>query len=94
MQERVDEPGVWKFSHGTDKAAERNRDRQKCLRRFALLFPQREKYARKNAFDLLVVKKPNVLLAEVKTLRADELDQLRLALAQILWYEHFSVRPH
>ncbi|HEV2348916.1 MAG TPA: hypothetical protein VG028_03615 [Terriglobia bacterium] len=75
-----------------DKLATRVSAHQKCLNRFAHLFPQQRKY--KSDFDLLVVNKAKVLLVEVKTIRNDSLGQLRLALGQVLYYEQLSVRIH
>jgi hypothetical protein len=75
-----------------DKLATRRSAHEKCLQRFARLFPQRRTYS--SDYDLLVVKKPKVLLVEVKTIRNDAKEQLRLALGQVLYYENLSVRIH
>lgn len=63
-----------------------------CLRRFSELIPRHhEQY--EDDYDLLVVAQRKALLVEVKTIREDEAKQLRLALGQILYYEHFFVKP-
>lgn len=48
-----------------------------------------------DAFDILTdsTLRPEVLLIEAKTLRGDALVQARIALGQLLYYEHFDVRP-
>jgi hypothetical protein len=74
-----------------DRIGKRKAAHEDCLYRFANLFPRDKEW--KADYDLLVIADPCVLLVEVKTLRDDARDQLRLALGQLLWYEHFSVVP-
>lgn len=79
-------------TYDPDKTKSRKAAHEKCLKRFARLFPRRREYASNS--DLLVVMERKVLLVEVKTIRSDEKEQLRLALGQVLYYENLCVRPH
>ena len=45
------------------------------------------------SYDLLLVSPQTVLLVEAKTIRADERRQVRAALGQLFYYEHFDVAP-
>ena len=74
-----------------DRIGRRKVAHEDCLYQFANLFPRDKEW--KADYDLLVIGDPGVLLVEVKTLRDDARDQLRLALGQLFWYEHFSVAP-
>jgi hypothetical protein len=44
-------------------------------------------------YDLVIAAENQLLLAEVKTIRGDAENQVRLALGQLLYYEYFDVRP-
>lgn len=48
-----------------------------------------------DAFDIIAESqmRPELLLFEAKTIRDDALVQARIALGQLLFYEHFDVRP-
>jgi hypothetical protein len=83
--------GISRRVFDPDKIGNRTADHEACLSRFAQLFPRNREF--KSDCDLLVSGNPGVLLIEVKTLRGDAPDQLRLALGQLLCYEHFSVAP-
>jgi hypothetical protein len=48
-------------------------------------------YSKKKHYDLVVVGKNKALLVEAKTLRSDAREQLRLALGQLLFYQHVFV---
>lgn len=75
-----------------DLVGERFIAHEVCLRRFSeFLSHGHEQYA--GDYDLLVVTPGKALLIEVKTIREDEAKQLRLALGQILYYEHMFVKP-
>jgi len=75
-----------------DLVGERFLAHEACLRRFSELIPDRhEQY--EGDYDLLVVAPGKALLIEVKTIREDEAKQLRLALGQILYYEHMLAKP-
>lgn len=75
-----------------DLIGERFTAHEACLRRFSELIPKpHEQY--EGDYDLLVVAPKQALVIEVKTIRDDEAKQLRLALGQILYYEHILVRP-
>jgi hypothetical protein len=87
LQGRSSEKSLLVFD--PDRIGKRRADHEACLYRFAKLFPRDREF--KSDYDLLVIGGPGVLLVEVKTLREDASDQLRLALGQLLCYEHFSV---
>lgn len=64
---------------------------ERCLARFSRLFRHCAKF--KKRYDLVVRTKAKVLLVEAKTLQGDADQQLRLALGQVLYYEHLCVEP-
>jgi hypothetical protein len=80
-------------AYDPDLVADRYREHEECLAKFAqALPPQLPRW--EGDYDLLVEVKPNqVLLVEVKTVRGDANHQVRLGLGQLLYYEHFDVKP-
>lgn len=75
-----------------DLAAERYTAHEECLRHFSMLVANEfEQY--EDLYDLLIVADEWALLVEVKTIRKDEVRQIRLALGQLLYYEHMLVDP-
>jgi hypothetical protein len=76
-----------------DLIGERFDAHEDCLDRFSEEFP--EAMDKLHAiYDLLIVRGVRgVLLVEAKTIRADERLQVRLALGQLYFYEHFEIRP-
>lgn len=63
-----------------------------CLDRLSLLLPaQTERF--EAIYDLLLVAADTVLLVEAKTIRNDERAQVRIAMGQLYYYEHFDVSP-
>lgn len=97
QQERISSEGVEGQRRSVrvydpDLVGERFAAHEACLRRFSGLIPHNhEQY--EGDYDLLVVSATKALLVEVKTIREDEAKQIRLALGQILYYEHLLVKP-
>jgi hypothetical protein len=79
-------------TYDPDLLAARYAAHEETLSAFDALIP--DGYARwEGDYDLLVVKEADLLLVEVKTIRLDAHTQVRAALAQLLYYEHFDIRP-
>jgi len=79
-------------SYDPDLLAARYAAHEECLSAFDELFPS--DLARwEGDYDLLVLATLHALLVEVKTLRSDASHQTRLALGQLLYYDHFDVHP-
>lgn len=78
--------------YDVDLLGARYNDHEDCLDRFTRLFP--EGVQRFEAiYDLIAVKPGAVMLVEAKTIRSDERAQVRIAVGQIYYYEHFEVAP-
>jgi hypothetical protein len=63
-----------------------------CLDRLSKLFPA-EVERLQAIYDLLLVIPKTVLLVEAKTIKDDARRQVRAALGQLFYYEHFDVAP-
>jgi hypothetical protein len=75
-----------------DKTGRRATMHDKCLDRLAEMFRRHRTCDLKEAdYDLAVVEKNKALLVEAKTLRGDAARQLRLALGQLIFYQHLLV---
>jgi hypothetical protein len=84
--------GVTVRRYDPDLIGERFNDHEDCLDRFSKLFPR--KVSRLEAvYDLLLVFKKIAMLVEAKTIRDDERLQIRLAVGQLYYYEHFEIAP-
>jgi hypothetical protein len=89
------EPGVIKpatRSYDPDLLGARYNAHEDCLDRLSNLVPV-EVDRLQAIYDLLLVIPATVLLVEAKTIRADARRQVRAALGQLLYYEHFDVAP-
>lgn len=72
-----------------DKTGRRADMHEECLDRLARLLRKGGTcHLKKYDYDLVVVRKNKALLVEAKTLRGDAVHQLRLALGQLLFYQH------
>jgi hypothetical protein len=79
-------------SYDPDLSAARYRSHEECLAAFdALIATSFDRW--EGDYDLVVESGADLLLAEVKTIRTDAENQVRLGLGQLLYYEHFDVRP-
>jgi hypothetical protein len=79
-------------SYDPDLSAARYKSHEQCLAAFdALIDTSFDRW--EGDYDLVVESGAERLLAEVKTIRADAENQVRLGLGQLLYYEHFDVRP-
>ncbi len=79
-------------SYDPDLSAARYQSHEDCLAAFdALIAASFDRW--EGDYDLVVESGPDLLLAEVKTIRTDAENQVRLGLGQLLYYEHFDVRP-
>jgi len=79
-------------TYDPDLLAARYAAHEECLAAFdALLSDELVRW--EGDYDLLVVSDSDLLLVEVKTLRLDAPHQVRAGLGQLLYYEHFEVRP-
>jgi hypothetical protein len=79
-------------SYDPDLSAIRYRSHEECLAAFdALIVTSFDRW--EGDYDLAVESGADLLLAEVKTIRTDADNQVRLGLGQLLYYEHFDVRP-
>jgi len=76
-----------------DKVGRRAWSHDRCLSRLARMLSGRERYVLKKGYDLLVMGKSKTLLVEAKTIRGDGDRQVRLALGQLLYYQHVYVEP-
>jgi hypothetical protein len=76
-----------------DLVGERFDSHEDCLDRFSEKIPAAvQKFHA--VYDLLIGGAENaLLLVEAKTIRGDERAQVRTALGQLCYYEHFEVRP-
>lgn len=63
-----------------------------CLDSLSRLFPP-EVERLQAVYDLLLVISGKVMLVEAKTIRSDARRQVRIALGQLFYYEHFDVAP-
>ena len=75
-----------------DLLGARYNDHEDCLDRFTHLFPE-EVQRFEAIYDLIAVKPGAVMLVEAKTIRSDDRVQVRIAVGQIYYYEHFEVAP-
>jgi hypothetical protein len=79
-------------SYDPDLSAARYEAHEACLSTFDAAFDA--SFDRwEGDYDLVVVGADTLLLVEVKTIRSDADNQVRLGLGQLLYYEHFDVRP-
>ncbi len=78
--------------HDPDLAGARYQEHEACLGAFSALIPSGF-VCWEADYDLLIAAKKDILLVEVKTIREDASIQMRLGLGQLLYYEHFDVRP-
>jgi hypothetical protein len=79
-------------TYDPDLLAARYAAHEACLAAFDSLIP--DALTRwEGDYDLLIVGEAVLLLAEVKTIRLDAHAQTRVGLGQLLYYEHFDVRP-
>jgi hypothetical protein len=79
-------------SYDPDLSAARYQSHEECLAAFdALIATSFDRW--EGDYDLVVESGADLLLAEVKTIRTDADNQVRLGLGQLLYYEHFDVRP-
>jgi len=79
-------------SYDPDLSAARYQSHEQCLAAFDALIAT--SFVRwEGDYDLVVEGGADLLLAEVKTIRTDADNQVRLGLGQLLYYEHFDVRP-
>lgn len=94
-RDRGNRPKVNQPSHRSydpDLTAARYQSHERCLAAFdALITASLDRW--EGDYDLVVDGGAELLLAEVKTIRADAENQVRLGLGQLLYYEHFDVRP-
>jgi hypothetical protein len=79
-------------SFDPDRVGARYNAHEDCLDRLSKLFPA-EVERLQATYDLLLVIPQTVLLVEAKTIRADAGRQVRAALGQLFYYEHFDVAP-
>jgi hypothetical protein len=79
-------------SYDPDLSAARYQAHEQCLAAFdALIDASFDRW--EGDYDLVVESGAELVLAEVKTIRSDAENQVRLGLGQLLYYEHFDVRP-
>ncbi len=79
-------------SYDPDLSAARYQAHEECLSAFdAMLEASLDRW--EGDYDLVADDGSALLLAEVKTIRNDADNQVRLGLGQLLYYEHFDVRP-
>jgi hypothetical protein len=84
--------GVTMRAYDPDLVAARYEAHEECLSAFDALVPTAlDRW--EGDYDLLISASGELLLVEVKTIRADASTQLRLGLGQLLYYEYFDVRP-
>lgn len=89
---RRGDSGVTTRRYDPDLIGARFNDHEDCLDRFSDLFP--EQINRFEAiYDLLIVANDSALLVEAKTIRNDDRAQVRTAVGQLFYYEHFEVSP-
>jgi hypothetical protein len=79
-------------SYDPDLSAARYQAHEECLSAFdAILEASLDRW--EGDYDLVADDGSALLLVEVKTIRNDADNQVRLGLGQLLYYEHFDVRP-
>jgi hypothetical protein len=79
-------------SYDPDLSAARYQAHEECLSAFdAMLEPSLDRW--EGDYDLVADDGSALLLVEVKTIRNDADNQVRLGLGQLFYYEHFDVRP-
>jgi hypothetical protein len=79
-------------SYDPDRVGARFNAHEDCLDRLSRLFPV-DVERLQASYDLLLVVLKLALLVEAKTIRDDARRQVRLALGQLFYYEHFDVAP-
>jgi len=79
-------------SYDPDRVGARFNAHEDCLDRLSRLFPANVERLQAS-YDLLLVVPKLALLVEAKTIRDDARRQVRLALGQLFFYEHFDVAP-
>lgn len=91
--ERGEQDRIVQRVYDTDLVAKRFQAHQECLLRMSNLIPDSFKQYY-GLYDLLVVGEKEALIVEVKTIRDDDAArQIRLALGQVLYYQHFLIEP-
>ena len=79
-------------SYDPDASGKRYIAHEECLKSFSQLF--NSKFVQwESDYDLLVTSDGEMLLAEIKTIRHDEVRQTRLGLGQLLYYDFMRVEP-
>ena len=89
---RQSESGITTRRYDPDLIGARFNGHEDCLDRLnKLLPPDMERF--EASYDLLVTANRKALLVEAKTIRNDERTQVRTAIGQLYYYQHFDVAP-